>query len=155
MAGIGAAPKDPSERHPRAKTPQRGEWIDINAPEIETPVLPEKPPHKRKMVPWRQQALKIWAAWRLDPVTAFWSKSDITFALATLELYDLPGPQWTKNAAEIRQRETALALNPKGKRDLRYRITFGPGKEATKERSVGDANVISMDARRNQLGHGA
>jgi hypothetical protein len=46
-------------------------------------------------------------------------------------------------------------LSPKGKRDLRFRIGFGIGKEAIRERTPGDANVISMDERRKALEHGA
>ena len=76
-------------------------------------------------------------------------------AVNTVELYNLPGNQWIDNAAEIRLREDRLALSPKGKRDLRFRIGFGIGKEATKERLPGDANVINMDERRKQLEHGA
>ena len=154
MAGIGAAPKDQSERKRNVK-PARGEWIDIDSRTIDTPVLPLVPPTIRPFVPWRREAVRKWQVWRLDPVTAYWSDSDIEFALGTLEFYNVPGSDWIKNAAEIRQREDRLALNPKGKRDLRFRITFGPGKEATRDRPTGDTNVISMDERRKQLEHGA
>lgn len=147
-------PKDPSERRNRTK-PARGEWIDLPSAVLENPVLPEKLPYKRPWVPWGRVARAKWAEWRLDPVTTYWTKADISFALSTLELYDLPGYDWTRNAAEIRLREDRLALTPKGKRDQRFRIGFGIGKEATRERTPGDANVISMDERRKALERGA
>jgi hypothetical protein len=150
--GTGPAPKDPRERRNTTK-PQRGEWIDIDATTIAKPVLPVVPPFKRPFVPWRYKARQVWAAWRNDPVTGYWTDSDIAYALSTLELYDVE--DWTVNAAEIRLREDRLALTPRGKRDLRFRITFGPGKEATKDRPAPDSNVISMDERRRELGHGA
>jgi hypothetical protein len=147
-------PKDPSERRNRTK-PARGEWIDLPDSILDKPVLPLVPPMKRPMVPWRREAIAKWQQWRLDPVTTYWTQGDISFALSTLELYDCPGSEWTVNAAEIRLREDRLALSPKGKRDLRFRIGFGVGKEATRERTTGDSNVISMDERRKTLEHGA
>jgi hypothetical protein len=145
-------PKDPSERRNRTK-PARGEWIDLDSSELAEPVLPLKPPHKRPFVPFGSAACKKWSAWRLDPVTTYWTRADIAFALSTLELYDCD--DWTKNAAEIRLREDRLALTPEGKKKQRYRILFGIGKEATRERTPGDANVISMDERRKALERGA
>jgi hypothetical protein len=155
MAGVtGPAPKDPSERRNTTK-PQRGEWIDIDARTIDKPVLPEMPPFKRPFVPWRWKARQVWTAWRNDPVTTYWTDSDIEFAIGTLELYDVIDGDWTVNAAEIRQREDRLGLNPKGKRDLRFRITFGAGKEATKNKPPLPDNVVSIDKRMAELKHGA
>jgi hypothetical protein len=145
-------PKDPSERRNRTK-PARGEWIDLPSAVLDEPVLPLKPPLKRPWTPFGTQAVKKWSEWRLDPVTTYWTRGDIGFALSTLELYD--GKDWTIHASEIRLREDRLALSPKGKRDLRFRIGFGIGKEAIRERTPGDANVISMDERRKALEHGA
>lgn len=146
------APKDPSERR-RRNMPARGEWIDIDATTIDEPVLPQKPPTPRPFVTWRATPLEVWKAWRNDPVTGHWSEADIEFAIRTLELYNFPGNGWIKNAAEIRQRETALALNPKGKRDLRFRTNFGPGVTATKDKPLPE-NVVPIDERRQQLSHG-
>jgi hypothetical protein len=145
-------PKDPSERRNRTK-PARGEWIDLPAAELETPVLPAKAPLKRAWTPFGTAAQRKWSEWRLDPVTTYWTRADVSFAVSTLELYDCD--DWTKNAGEIRLREDRLALTPEGKKKQRYRIGFGIGKEATRERTVGDANVIDMDARRKQLERGA
>ena len=131
----------------------RGEWIDIDEPVLSDPVLPKKPPFKRPMVPWRKMALQVWAGWRLDPVTTYWSKADIEYALRTLELYDEPGGGWKFHATEIRQRETQLGLNPAGKRNLRFRITFGVGVEATKDKPLPD-NVVPIDKRMAELKHG-
>jgi hypothetical protein len=147
-------PKDPAERRNTTK-PSRGEWIDIDVASIDEPILPKNPPAPRPFVVWGTMAIVKWRQWRLDPVTTYWTKGDIAFAVATLELYNLPGSDWTRNASEIRLREDRLALTPRGKRDLRFRITFGAGKEATKDRPVGDTNVINMDERRKRLEHGA
>jgi hypothetical protein len=145
-------PKDPSERRNRTK-PARGEWIDLPSATLEEPVLPLTPPQKRSWVPFGAAARRKWSEWRLDPVTTYWTRGDVSFALSTLELYDVE--DWTIHAAEIRLREDRLALSPKGKRDQRFRILFGVGKEATRERTPGDVNVISMDERRKALEHGA
>jgi hypothetical protein len=144
-------PKPPEERINRAK-PRRGEWIDLDKPELDKDeiVLPELGSIQRSKLNYK--ALSTWRVWRREPVTTYWTAADIKAAQDILELYNVK--DWTRNAAEIRQRETALALNPKGKRDLRFRITFGVGKEATKEVKLPE-NVISMDARRQNLGHGA
>jgi len=145
-------PKDQSERRNKTK-PVRGEWIDLDSSELENPVLPLKPPHKRPFVPFGTMAVKKWSAWRLDPVTTYWTKADVAFALSTLELYD--AEDWTKNAAEIRLREDRLALTPLGKKQQRYRILFGLANESVRERTPGDANVIDFDERRKQLERGA
>lgn len=147
------APKHPSERRNRIP-PARGEWIDIPAPSLDEPCLPELT--KLQKGHFNRIAKENYRVWRFEPVCAYWSKVDIKAAMNILELYNVD--DWTRNAAEIRQRETALGLNPKGKRDLRFRITFGPGKEATKHEkipAIGDDNVVDMDARRQSLGHGA
>jgi hypothetical protein len=148
----GPVPKDPSERR-RTNKPARGEWIDIDSPSLDTPVLPPLTTIQKGRL--NRKAKNKWRVWRLEPVTAHWSKSDIDTALDILELYNCD--DWTRHAAEIRQRETQLALNPKGKRDQRFRITFGVGKEATKEdkTKTTDDNVVELDSRRAALGHGA
>jgi len=151
MPASGPAPKEPSERR-RNNVPTRGEWIDIHEPVLSEPVLPEKPPFKRGRSSFGIRAQKRWKRWRLDPVTTYWTEGDIDFALETLWLIDEEGVT-IKTAPELRQRLTLLGLNPAGKRNLRFRITFGIGKEATKETKLPD-NVVSMDERLKGLKHG-
>ena len=94
--------------------PARGEWVDL-AP-LEQPVLQALP--RRSNRPWSADAKRIWAAWRMDPVTAMWSPSDVEYALETISLRESP----LTTASEIRLRMDGLGLTPKGKRDLRWRI---------------------------------
>jgi hypothetical protein len=109
MAGIGAAPKDKSERRNRA-VPRRGEWVDL--PPLEKPILPHLDDG------YDDRVVAVWEAWRYDPVTAEWSSADINYARETI---DLRASCWPAKAAEIRLRMDALGLTPKGKRDLRWR----------------------------------
>lgn len=116
----GPPPKDPSTRARRA-APARGEWV--NLPPLERPVLGELPRRKRGRGGWSEQTRKTWKAWRADPVTQTYTQADIAaietliFMVEELHRGDL---RW---ATEVRHRETALGLNPKGKRDLRYRVS--------------------------------
>lgn len=117
MAGQGTAPKSPDER--RNKTPpQRGEWIDL--PSLEAPVLPALPKRAKGTGAWSARTRAAWAAWRSDPVTTQYAIADIQGAIDLAFLYE----DWVRGkdfAAEIRQRQDRLGLNPKGRRDLRWR----------------------------------
>lgn len=117
MAGIGPAPKDSSQRRNRS-LPLRGEWVDLQP--LEAPVLPElAEPHL-----WSERSRLKWEAWRQDPVSALWTPADVSFARDTLWLYEM---MKASTASEIRLREDALGLTPKGKRDLRWRAPGDPG----------------------------
>lgn len=115
MPGIGPAPKDPGRRR-RRNEPARGEWTEL-APLAE-PVLPELSPLDDE--DWSPGTRAMWDAWRVDPVTAQWSPADIAFAIDTIYLHQRMTPS---TANEIRLRMDALGLTPKGKRDLRWKIT--------------------------------
>lgn len=113
MAGRGPAPK--ANRQRRGE-PLRGEWVDL--PPLERTVLPALPAGD-----WSQRTRDAWAAWSKDPVTAQYSDADIQASIDLAYVYE----QWVKEptiaiAAEIRQRQDRLGLNPKGKRDLRWRV---------------------------------
>jgi hypothetical protein len=94
--------------------PRQGEWVELKP--LSEPVMPAYP------IDWYRRDVKpfvvpkyIWDAWRADPVTSQWSSSDIATAL------DL-GFEWTRLKPEHRLRvQTILGLNPKGRRDLRWR----------------------------------
>ena len=114
MAGRGPAPKANRQRR---SAPTRGEWIDL--PSLDGPVLPELPAGD-----WSSRTETAWAAWRKDPVTSQYSGADIQAAIDLAYVYE----QWVNEptiaiAAEIRQRQDRLGLNPKGKRDLRRRTS--------------------------------
>ena len=127
MAGIGPAPK---ARRQRRGEPLRGEWVDL--PPLEAPVLPALPKGK-----WSARTKKAWAAWRADPVTSQYSVADIQAAIDLAYTYEL----WVKfpdtYKAEMRQMQDRLGLNPKGKRDLRWRVS-------------GPAEVVDMPAPKKQ-----
>ncbi len=137
MAGIGAAPKDPSQRRNRTP-PARGEWVDL-AP-LDAPVLPELPPLVDGE--WRPASERAWAAWRTDPVTAQWSPSDVAHAWDTIELHNVMTPS---SANEVRLRMDGLGLTPKGKRDLRWRVGGEP--PAAKAKVPRSAAASSRQAR--------
>lgn len=122
MAGHGPAPKEAGRR--RRNEPTRGDWVDL--PPIEAPVLPELPRLVNDMdepLEWRAATVATWAAWRSDPVSAQWSPSDVAYALDTIRLHNF---MTSTTASEVRLRMDALGLTPKGKRDLRWRITAEP-----------------------------
>ena len=114
MAGRGPAPKANRQRR---NDPTRGEWVDL--PPLERPILPELPAGE-----WSERTQTAWAAWRKDPVTGQYSDADVQAAIDLAYTYE----QWVREpsaaiAAEMRQRQDRLGLNPKGKRDLRWRVT--------------------------------
>jgi hypothetical protein len=113
MAGRGPAPKTARQRRGE---PARGEWIDL--PALEAPVLPELPAGE-----WSERTKDAWEAWRSDPVTGQYGPAEIDAALVLLDLYEeFVTNHSTKLAGEIRQWQDRLGLNPKGKRDLRWRV---------------------------------
>jgi hypothetical protein len=114
MAGIGPAPKDPSQRRNKS-APLRGEWVDL--PPLEKPVLPDLPLLVEGE--WSERTRLTWEAWRSDPVTAQWSPADVAHAIDTICLHNAMTPS---SANEIRLRMDGLGLTPKGKRDLRWRV---------------------------------
>jgi hypothetical protein len=105
-------------KHPEVRrnnhAPVKGEWVDL--PVLTEPVLPAYP------TVWYTRAIKpfvvpkwMWDLWRTDAVTTQWSPADIAQAL---EL----GQDFYKLRPEHRLRiQTALGLNAKGRRELRWR----------------------------------
>lgn len=151
MPGVGAAPKHPSQRRNHI-APARGEWIELPKPSLEPDEIRLRALKPFERAHFTPKAKAKWAVWRREPVTIYWSESDIDFALATLELYSCS--DWTRHAAEIRLREDRLALTPKGKRDNRFKIMFGHGREASKDRPPPEAdNVVHLDERLRNLHH--
>lgn len=111
MAGRGRAPQ---ENRRRRNVPARGEWVDLDP--LEQSVLPELPEGE-----WRPETVAMWEAWRMDPVSAEWSPADVAFALDTIRLHNVMLN--ASGANEVRLRMDSLGLTPKGKRDLRWRIS--------------------------------
>lgn len=117
MAGQGPAP---AENRRRRNEPQRGEWVDIGP--LKKPVLPALPRRSKDDGPWSPRTVAAWAAWRADPVTGEYGQAEIQAAIDLAYIYE----EWVRGkwslTSEIRQFQDRLGLNPKGKRDLRWRI---------------------------------
>jgi len=114
MAGRGPAPQ---ETRRRSNEPARGDWIDL--PPLEKLVLPALPKRARGQR-WSARTRGVWNAWRHDPVTVMWSPADVAYALETILLVEAATPS---SMSEIRLRMDGLGLTPKGKRDLRWRVS--------------------------------
>lgn len=135
MAGQGPAP---AENRRRRNTPERGEWVDL--PELDKPILPSLPQRAKGTGSWSPRSKQAWAAWRADSVTTQYSVADIQGAIDLIYLYE----EWVRGgdvAAEIRQRQDRLGLNPKGRRDLRWRAPQEqPGDAKPKPKRAKSAN---------------
>ena len=121
MAGRGPAPKAPEQRR-NHHAPQRGEWTDLPA-EITRAVLPNLPSRGKGQGTWSARTRAAWKSWRADPVTSQYGPADVQLAIDLAWLYE----QWVRDptaslAGEIRQRQDALGLTPKGRQDRRWRM---------------------------------
>jgi hypothetical protein len=129
MAGHGPAP---AEKRRRRNEPARGDWTDLR--ELDKPVLPALPKREKGTGRWSPRTRAAWSAWRCDAVTAQYGPADVQAAIDLAFLYE----EWVRGerqlAAEIRQRQDRLGLNPKGKRDLRWRAPHEePSEEPTRQ----------------------
>jgi hypothetical protein len=128
MPGTGPAPKLKGERR-RYNQPARGEWVDLEP--LEEPILI---PYDRS---WMTVKEKMWNGWRDDPVTSQYSPADI------MAIEDL-AERWTEMTfADRDRRMDRLALNPKGKRDLRWRT---PNEVKTIKKAEEKASVRKLHA---------
>ena len=121
----------PKVRRQRRNEPARGEWVDLSP--LDKPVLPALPDEE-----WSERTRSAWAAWGKDAVTGEYHPADIQSALDLAYLYE----GWVQKPSgatfkEVRQMATILGLNPKGKRDLRWRVS-------------GPAEVVDMPAPKKQ-----
>lgn len=127
MAGTGRAPKAPEQRRNRS-APLRGEWVDLEP--LAKPVLPTLPKRAKGTGGWSARTRAAWSRWRADPVTGQYGPAEIQAALDLAYIYE----DWVRGRmsliGEIRQYQDRLGLNPKGKRDLRWRIPQGESAEA-------------------------
>lgn len=135
MAGQGPPPKD---KRRRGNAPARGEWVDLGA--LLEPVLPKLPRGK-----WTAATKIAWESWRKDPVTSQYTVADISYALDTIRLHNEMTPS---SANEVRLRMDALGLTPKGKRDLRWRVS------ETKAEPEQQAGVTALDEYRRRVAAG-
>lgn len=117
MAGVGAAPKDVSQRH-RGKAPRRGEWVDLPLVVGKVPPLPKGE--------WSMRTKRCWRSWWIDPVASQWTPADREAVLELAYIHaELVAGRFAA-AAEVRLRMDLLGLTQKGKRDLRWRVAVQP-----------------------------
>ena len=128
MAGIGPAPKS-AELRRRYNQPARGEWVDLEP--LEEPVLG---PFNRETM---TLPARMWDGWRRSPVTGQYDDSDVE------AIYDLARDWAEMSFADRDRRMTYLALNPKGKRDLRWRT---PNEVKTIKKAAEKAQVRPIRA---------
>ena len=105
----------PAENRRRRNEPARGEWVDL--PPIDKPFLPKLPEREEG---WSSRTELTWAMWRMDPATSQYTPAEISYALDAIYLYEVMTPS---SANEVRLRMDGLGLTPKGKKDLRYRVS--------------------------------
>jgi hypothetical protein len=137
--------------------PQRGEWIDVWAAELDEPAHPplsELPIARR--VDWSEECRERWGVWCRDPVAAYWTTGDVLLAVDTLAIFRDAEESGKLPLTEISRRLDRLALSPAGKRNLRFRIRFAPweepGLEPRPEEPEPEApNVTPIGSRRGSL----
>lgn len=153
MAGRGPAP---AETRRRSNAPARGEWVDL--PPLEKRVLPklpaapplivrqkDKPPRVVKK-PWSPRTKAAWEAWARDPVTAQYGPAEIAAVIELAYVME----DYVRGIGmpnEVRLRMDGLGLSPKGKRDLRWRVTGAISEAPTPGRS----RAGSSSSRRSRL----
>lgn len=153
----GPPPKPPEQRR-RSNTPERGEWIDLHTPELSEPAQPllSELPIARD-VDWSDSSKERWGVWCRDPVSAYWAVGDVMLAVDTLKIFHDHEQGGSLPLTEISRRLDRLALTPAGKRNLRFRIHFGPAseREARIEEPRPDEpsapNVTPIGSRRGNL----
>ena len=128
MAGHGPAPKLKGERR-RYGQPSRGEWVDLEVPD--EPVLP---PFNRETMTCKERTWNVWR--QCGPATQY-GEEDVEAIIQLAELWAELSP------IEIDRRMTYLGLNPKGKRDLRWRT---PNEVKTIKKAEEKANVRKLHA---------
>lgn len=140
MAGTGPPPKDADERR-RRNAPARGEWTFLPMGVPKPPVLPAlKKRSAGEGGAYSASAKAAWKLWREDPATLIFGPGEIAYALDTISRYD---DLLESKPNELRLRMDGLGLTPKGKRDLRLRITDD---ELSKKREEAAASAAAMPA---------
>lgn len=142
MAGQGPAP---AEKRRRRNIPARGEWVDL--PPLTKPILPTLPRRAKRAGGWSARTRSAWKAWRTDPVTTQYGPAEIQAAIDLAYLYEEMVRGKLSLLPEIRQMQDRLGLNPKGKRDLRWRVPASPEVEATAKA----AKPLARSGRRARL----
>jgi hypothetical protein len=128
--------KDKAQRVYRA-TPVLGEWRDL--PPLDKTYLPDLPADE-----WPDRTIAWWKGLQADPVTQIFGPSELAQAIEMAYLHrsaiDKDG---ARMSAEWRQWMNLLGFTPKGKRDLRLRVS--------EQKAAGPSGVVvAMPSRRDR-----
>jgi hypothetical protein len=137
VAGRGPAPNPPEQRR-RQNAPARGEWIDIPTDARRTAPVP-KLPKRADGRTWTRATRDWWTKLWAKPVAIMWDDDDDELLrLAFVREKFWAGLATAADATEMRQIEDRHGLNPKGMRDLRWRLIDSAGIDtAETERATG------------------
>ena len=126
MAGHGPPPKQAEQRRGRA-APSRGEWVEIPTTARRTDAPPALPARNDDRA-WRPETIAWWERLWANPVATMWDADDDELArLAYSHQKFWSGDTTSAETTEMRQIEDRHGLNPKGLRDLRWRLVDGEG----------------------------
>jgi len=122
MAGLGAAPKDPSKQlRPRAapKLTTLAEDDELRGPYLPIDVLPD---HEQ----WHARTRAWWDTWRRSPQAQTFTATDWDFLIDTALMHHT---MWSKGrwefASELRLRAAKFGATPEDRMRLRMQVT-GP-----------------------------
>lgn len=112
----GLAPKLASDRA-RRNTPTLGEWRELAA--LGAPCLPDLTGK------WTKTTIALWSGLQADPVTQLFGPSEIAQCVFMARIYQraMSKTGTAAHMSEFRQWMDRLGFTPKGKRDLRLRVS--------------------------------
>lgn len=124
MAGQGRAPKPPEQRRNRTK-PSAGEWREIPWESgLKVPKMPAAPKGG-----WRAATRRAWSCWWADGAASLWGPAEVELLETLVRAYDRFARGDLSVLSELRLRQDALGLTPKGKQQLRWRRGEGEAVE--------------------------
>jgi hypothetical protein len=116
-------PPKPRHQRRRQNKPAGGEWVMLPV-EGRT----EKPPALPRFRKWSAQTREWWGVIWHSPMATQWHDCDVHVLLELAVLReDFRADPKPSLASEIRQREDAFGLTPKGRQALRWRIAEEQG----------------------------
>lgn len=128
MAGMGPAPKDPSQRARRNK--------DVVGT-IRLPFQPYTPPDLPAGIEWHPVTARLWDVWRESPMSKIMGETDWAYLLDTMLMHNA---MWSKGrwefAAEVRLRLAQFGATPLDRMRLRIQWADADQKDATVPQSV-------------------
>jgi len=143
MAGVGAAPKEPSRRAGHRKDPH---------PTTKLMFRPCEPPELPENFDWHPMTRRWWAVWQNAPMAAMMGETDWSYLLDTALMHHAMWSkgQWTL-AAEVRLRVAQFGATPLDRLRLRIQWVDDKGSDVeqtvpvpARKRRYGDLKVAPM-----------